>query len=368
MYSIFLPFAAIVVDLCVAYIYFKHDWWLGGLTTSLIALLPLFVIACFLCSGWARLKQATVFFGFLHSGTQLLFQVTLLFKHWNEFGDVIIEYGTMESPQYSIVMVSCIFSSLVVAKSARECHFLCQAPQKNHVAASHFRATPFFLLHTSFRSISLGLIAALVPLYPWSWCAIMLLFLLVNFVTAFKMFTISVPNAILTSFTSVLTPSIYPSDNPVRTIAFIAKFHIFNSIITTVFIALCALVQFFTAAKLDKAWNSLDRSEAFNSILGNSSGIWEGNVYGDDTWEGNITGNNCVNSTSPVECNRPHQLELPLLLQAGILPPIIVAGVVYLVIVTLTMGIIRPGFLELPAAPQSSAAIEDTPEVSKLLK
>ena len=69
----------------------------------------------------------------------------------------------------------------------------------------------------------------------------MLLFLLVNFVAAFKMFTISVPNAILTSFTSVLTPSIYPSDNPVRPIAFIAKFHIFNSIITTVFIALCAL-------------------------------------------------------------------------------------------------------------------------------
>ena len=76
MYSIFLPFAAIVVDLCVAYIYFKvwslmtvmfvkffpieqHDWWLGGLTTSLIALLPLFVIAGFLCSGWARLKQVT---------------------------------------------------------------------------------------------------------------------------------------------------------------------------------------------------------------------------------------------------------------------------------------------------------------------
>ena len=97
----------------------------------------------------------------------------------------------------------------------------------------------------------------------------MLLFLLVNFVTAFKMFTISVPNAILTSFTSVLTPSIYPSDNPVRTIAFIAKFHIFNSIITTVFIALCALVQFFTAAKLDKAWNSLDRSEASSLFLGN---------------------------------------------------------------------------------------------------
>ena len=94
-------------------------------------------------------------------------QVTLLFKHWNEFGDVIIEYGTMKSPQCkrvflclskriliyeriyiyvymytykyeyvyssdSIVMVSCIFSSLVVSKSARECHFLCQVIKKYH--------------------------------------------------------------------------------------------------------------------------------------------------------------------------------------------------------------------------------------------
>ena len=25
--------------------------------------------------------------------------MTLLFKHWSEFGDVIIEYGTMKSPQ-----------------------------------------------------------------------------------------------------------------------------------------------------------------------------------------------------------------------------------------------------------------------------
>ena len=147
----------------------------------------------------------------------------------------------------------------------------------------------------------------------------MLLLLLVNFVTAFKILTISVPNAILTSFTSVLTPSIYPSDNPVRTIAFIAKFHIFNSIITTVFIALCALVQFFTAAKLDMAWNSLDRSEAISLFLGNITSNMEGNLlYGNDTWEGNITGNNCVNSTS-AECNRPHQLELPLLLQASTL-------------------------------------------------
>ena len=78
--------------------------------------------------------------GILHSGTQLLFQVTLLFKHWGEFGDVIINYGTLGTPQCkwcescrwlflfpgSIVVISVIASSLVVAKSARECHFLCQ--------------------------------------------------------------------------------------------------------------------------------------------------------------------------------------------------------------------------------------------------
>ena len=57
MYSIFLPFAAVVVDLSVAFIYFKHDWWLGGGTTALIALIPLFMVAFLLYSGWTRLKQ-----------------------------------------------------------------------------------------------------------------------------------------------------------------------------------------------------------------------------------------------------------------------------------------------------------------------
>jgi len=375
MYSIFLPFAAIVIDLCVAYIYFKHDWWVGGITTSLIALIPLFIIATFLYCGWSRLKQATVFVGFLHSGTQLLFQVTLLFKHWSEFGDVMIEFGTMKSPQYSIVMVSCIFSSLVVAKSARECHFLCQAPQKNHVAASHFRATPFFLLHTSFRSISLGLIAAFLPLYPWSWYAIMILFLAVNFAVAFKMFSLSMWNSFLTSFTSVLTPSIYPSDAPVRPIAFIANFHIANSIITTVFIALCALVQFFTAAELDLEWSSFEMRE-----WSESENLKKATGLGSSSNSSSTVGcNSSSNNSLPSGCNPPQQLPgLPLLLQAGILPPILVVGVVYLVIVTLTMGLIRPTFLELPVSGNPAAAaaeettkdieLEEKPEVSKLLQ
>ena len=35
----------------------QHDWWLGGGTTALIALIPLFIIAFLLYSGWSRLKQ-----------------------------------------------------------------------------------------------------------------------------------------------------------------------------------------------------------------------------------------------------------------------------------------------------------------------
>ena len=138
------------------------------------------------------------------------------------------------------------------------------------MAASHFRATPFFLLHTLFRfvfslqsyfsslltfyrAISLGLIGAFFPLYPWSWYTIMVIFLLVNFVVSFKMFRLPLPNSLLTSFTAVLTPSLYPSDTPVH-IAFIANFHIVNSVTTTGLIAVWALVQFLTA-DLHYEWN-----------------------------------------------------------------------------------------------------------------
>ena len=59
MYSIFLPFAAVVIDLCVSYIYFKHGWWLGGGITALIALIPLFLTAGLLHCGWTRLRQVS---------------------------------------------------------------------------------------------------------------------------------------------------------------------------------------------------------------------------------------------------------------------------------------------------------------------
>ena len=114
----------------------------------------------------------------------------------------------------------------------------------------HFKAS-FYL--TFYRAISLGLIGAFFPLYPWSWYTIMVIFLLVNFVVSFKMFRLPLPNSLLTSFTAVLTPSLYPSDTPVH-IAFIANFHIVNSVTTTGLIAVWALVQFLTA-DLHYEWN-----------------------------------------------------------------------------------------------------------------
>ena len=120
--------------------------------------------------------QATVFFGFLHSGTQLLFQVIWLkflskkrecqcFR-WPFFSSTGVSSVTWSSslaqwrvpsvrsacltnqtnqliedfPSDSIVMVSCIFSSLVVAKSARECHFLCQVKSPIHISQMSLRA------------------------------------------------------------------------------------------------------------------------------------------------------------------------------------------------------------------------------------
>ena len=38
----------------------QHNWWLGGGTTALIALIPLFIIAFLLYSGWTRLKQVSM--------------------------------------------------------------------------------------------------------------------------------------------------------------------------------------------------------------------------------------------------------------------------------------------------------------------
>ena len=56
MYSVFLPFGAVVIDLLLVLMYFKHDLWLLGGTTALFALFPLLVTAFLLYSKWTKLK------------------------------------------------------------------------------------------------------------------------------------------------------------------------------------------------------------------------------------------------------------------------------------------------------------------------
>ena len=205
-------------------------------------------------------------------------------------------------------------------------------PEKSHVAASHFRATPFFLLHISFRAISLGLVAAFIPI--WSWYLILGTLVLVNFSVSFKIFHHSLLVSFLTSFTSVLTPSLYPSDTPIH-IASIANFHMVNSLSTTVLIFLAALINSLTI-DLEYEWSrwSLDSSPLPSPPP-------------------------CLPSSSDCSLPSSPSPQLPYILSAGILPPLLLAGVTYMLVVVLVMGIIRPGFLELPVTSASPASIEE---------
>jgi len=306
MYSVFLPFGAVVIDLLLVLMYFRHDLWLLGGTTALFALFPLLVTAFLLYSKWTELKLATIFIGFLQSGCQLLLQTTLLIRFWEKFNGSLIQYGTLTSPQYSIILVSCVFSSLVIAKSARECHFLSQDPDRElHVRLSHFRATPFFLLHTSYRAVSLGLVSAFLPV--WAWIIILTTLLALNFILASKIFNMTRLHALMTSLTSILTPSLYPTEEATH-ISVIAKFHILNS-------ACVSAVIMVSAAS--------------------TNGLTQDNLV----WQQ-------PNSTLPTRT--------PVLLTYGVWPPVLVASLAYVILIILIMGFIRPGFLELPPSQYSS--------------
>jgi len=342
MYSIFLPFGAVVVDLCNVFVYFKYDFWLLGGATALFALFPLFVAAFLLYSRWTRLKQATIFIGFLQSGAQLLFQTTLLIRFWDEFNGVLIQYGTLKSPQYTIILVSCVFASLVVAKSARECHFLSQDPNRDlHYRLSHFRATPFFLLHTSYRAVSLGLVAAFLPV--WAWCIIIAVLMITNFIIAYKICDLSGLFASMTSFTAILTPSLYPTDTAVH-ISLLARFHIINSVSTTAVIVIAAFTtNSFTQD--DLVWTE----KPAGTVLANSSDYSFQTIM--NTSLSDIQPQ--LNISLPLSCP-PIPSTTPILLTYGVLPPILVASLAYIFVVVVVMGLIRPAFLELPPSQYSS--------------
>ena len=169
-----------------------------------------------------------------------------------------------------------------------------------HVRLSHFRATPFFLLHTSYRAVCLGLVAAFLPV--WAWIIILSSLLIINFLLTSQIFNMSRLHSLMTALTAILTPSLYPTDAATN-ISVIAKFHILNSALVSAVIVMAAAA---------------------------TTGVSEDNLT----------------TLSPV------------LRSYGVWPPVIVASVVYLILIILIMGFIRPGFLELP--PSQYSAIRNT--------
>ena len=165
-----------------------------------------------------------------------------------------------------------------------------------HVRLSHFRATPFFLLHTSYRAVCLGLVAAFLPV--WAWIIILSSLLVINFVLTSQIFNMSRLHSMMTALTAILTPSLYPTDEATN-ISVIAKFHILNSASVSAVIVIAAAA---------------------------TTGVSE----------------DSLTTLSPV------------LRSYGVWPPVIVASVVYLILIILIMGFIRPGFLELPPSQYSA--------------
>ena len=190
---------------------------------------------------------------------------------------------------------------MVIAKSARECHFLSQEPDRElHVRLSHFRATPFFLLHTSYRAASLGLVSAFLPV--WSWIIILSTLLTVNFLLASKIFSMSRLHSLMTSMTAILTPSLYPTDEAAH-MTEIAKFHILNSTCVSAVITVTAAT---------------------------TSGV-----------------------------SQAQHRDSPVLLTYGVWPPVLVASLAYVILIVLIMGFIRPGFLELPPSQKRNDKIKE---------
>ena len=159
---------------------------------------------------------------------------------------------------------------------------------------SHFRATPFFLLHTSYRAVCLGLVSAFLPV--WAWIIILATLLSINFLLASRLFSMSRLHSMMTSMTSILTPSLYPTEEAAH-ITEIAKFHIINS-------ACVAAVITVTAAA--------------------TSGI-----------------------------SQPLLRDNQILLTYGVWPLVLVASLAYVILVFLIMGLVRPSFLELPPSQYS---------------
>ena len=194
---------------------------------------------------------------------------------------------------------------------------VCQDPDRQlHVRLSHFRATPFFLLHTSYRAVSLGLVAAFLPV--WAWILIIASLLITNFLLTVKIFALPKLYSGMTAMTAILTPSLYPTETATH-ISILAKFHILNSISVSGVIVIAAIISnTFTMDSL--VWGATEplislTSAADNSTLAAAS----------------------RNTTAALAA----AARTPVLLTYGVLPPVIVASLLYIFIIVIIMGILR---------------------------
>ena len=155
----------------------------------------------------------------------------------------------------------------------------------------------------------------------------MLSLLFTNFIITLKVFSQPKLNSCMTSMTAILTPSLYPTKSATH-ITVLAKFHIINSITVSGVIVIAAIISnSFTMDSL--VWDPVFPLISFNSSDFNATM----SMTSDDL------------SYDPVT---------PVLLTYGVLPPVIIASLLYVLIIVIIMGIIRPGFLELPPSQYSS--------------
>ena len=210
----------------------------------------------------------------------------------------------------------------VQQQSNNNCTLTPQDPDRHlQVRLSHFRATPFFLLHTSYRAVTLGLVAAFLPV--WAWIIIISSLLVTNFIVTNKIFSMPKLYSSLTAITAIMTPSMYPTKQATH-ISILAKFQIINSISVAGVIVIVAIISnTFTMDSL--VWHQ--SSHIINSINMTSSSVNETDLGPGHT---------------------------PAILMYGVLPPVLVSSILYILIIFIIMGIIRPGFLELPPSQYSS--------------
>ena len=197
-----------------------------------------------------------------------------------------------------------------------------QDPERQlHVRLSHFRATPFFLLHTSYRAVSLGLVAAFLPV--WAWILIIASLLITNFLLTVKIFALPKLYSGMTAMTAILTPSLYPTETATH-ISILAKFHILNSISVSGVIVIAAIISnTFTMDSL--VWGATEPIISLTSAADNST----------------LAAASRNTTAALAAAAAAAAARTPVLLTYGVLPPVIVASLLYIFIIVIIMGILR---------------------------